>query len=332
MAPSGKRRALTPREQRRALKAASKEATGSSIVVEDRRGPSRRDQRRTRAVTPVVSEPQTVAFQAPQLEPEPTFESKPIDGVPAWEFLYEHDQAPVETPVEQNDRRKPPKRRLRRVVDVVAILLFLVGLSSVSWFGWQYTGTNIVANHQQSVVKEELDRQWSEGKEFKDAVALVRVSRFGKTWEKPVIRGVDTGALARGLGWNPKTAEPGQMGNFVIAGHRVTHGEPFKDFPALMVGDEVEVETRTHVYTYKLRNSGTSLRLPFTAGWVQKPVPSQDDSSDEPLKQVLTMYTCASLFHTDFRNVVFGDLVRDEVKPGTEPEPSKTPNDQTSAG
>ncbi len=48
----------------------------------------------------------------------------------------------------------------------------------------------------------------------------------------------------------PGTALPGQLGNVVVAGHRVTHSRPFRDLDQLVAGDQVifTVEGARHVY------------------------------------------------------------------------------------
>jgi sortase A len=127
-----------------------------------------------------------------------------------------------------------------------------------------------------------------------------------------VVKGVGDRALARGVGWFPDSARPGEVGNFAVAGHRVTHGEPFRHFLELRKGDEVVVETRTHVYTYVLRDDGTDRELDFSEGWVLDPVPGEPGV--QPTERLITLVTCSELFHTDKRSVVFGELARAERK------------------
>ena len=50
----------------------------------------------------------------------------------------------------------------------------------------------------------------------------------------------------------PGTQWPGQLGNFAIAGHRVTAGNPFWSLPSLQDGDLVYIETRLNDYTYRV--------------------------------------------------------------------------------
>ena len=101
---------------------------------------------------------------------------------------------------------------------------------------------------------------------------------------------------------------PGQRGNFVLAGHRVTETEPFLNFPSLRPGDQVRIRTSNAVHTYVLDTSGTDLRVDQHAVWVTgaRPAGSKTD-------RVITLISCAETFHTDDRYVVFGHLVRSET-------------------
>lgn len=216
-------------------------------------------------------------------------------------------------------RRPSNKRPLgRRLTTLLGVLLIVCGLSLLGWFAWQYFGTNVVAKHKATEIKEATVAQWKDGIEG-DAVALLRVERFGEDFEVPVVEGFDDDALAKGIGMYSKSAEAGQIGNFAIAGHRVTHGEPFRDFLKLRKGDRVEVETRTKVYVYELENDGDKITVDFTVSWPLWKVPSPKSKGEPPEVAKLTMLTCSELFHTRNRNVVIGDLVETIDKATTAP-------------
>jgi sortase A len=121
--------------------------------------------------------------------------------------------------------------------------------------------------------------------------------------------------LAQGLGHYPGTALPGQVGNFAIAGHRVTHGEPFRDFPELRPGDKVEVETSDAVYTYRLTSDPDNLVVQPQDTWVLDPIPGKPEGTP-PDQARITLTTCAELFHTSDRMIAFGRLVDTERKRG----------------
>ncbi|KQY58137.1 hypothetical protein ASD11_00225 [Aeromicrobium sp. Root495] len=216
----------------------------------------------------------------------------------------------------------PRRRRRFGVRRMIGVLLLLAGLGVLGYGAWQYWGTNIVAKQHHAEEKRLIADAWGQGKDG-NAIGLLRVERFGKDYEVPIVRGFSDKALAEGVGWYKKGAKPGQIGNFVIAGHRVTHGEPFRDFLKLRKGDKVVVETRKYVFTYKLRNAGDKITVPFTTSWPLQPVPDPDLRGEPPTEPLLTMLTCSELFHTDNRNVVVGDLLKitDKADPNAEVDP-----------
>ncbi|MGJ9412710.1 sortase domain-bontaining protein [Aeromicrobium sp. CF4.19] len=204
--------------------------------------------------------------------------------------------------------RRSTRRRRNPVVTALGLALMLGGLGILGWGAWQYWGTNVVAKAEHNEIRQVIADDWGQGLDS-DAIGLLRVERFGDDYEVPIVKGFDDDDLARGVGWYEEGVLPGEVGNFAIAGHRVTHGEPFRDFLELRAGDVVEVETRTHVYTYELENNGDEITLDFTVGWPLQPVPDPDLRGEQPTEARLTLLTCSELFHTRNRNVVFGDLV-----------------------
>ena len=89
----------------------------------------------------------------------------------------------------------------------------------------------------------------------------------------PVLEGTSTDVLAQGFGHFTETADPGQVGNYALAAHRVTHGEPLRRMPELRPGDKVIVETVSATYTYRLDTEPQHLIVPFTGIWVLDPLP-----------------------------------------------------------
>jgi sortase A len=135
----------------------------------------------------------------------------------------------------------------------------------------------------------------------------------------PARPGASDDVLARGFGVLDGSAAPGEEGNVVLSGHRITHGEPLRDLPDLDVGDEVVVETERMVHTYVLDTDGAALTVDLEADWVTTadPVdPRTGDAVSMPhgSSRLLTLVTCAELFHTDERLVVFGHLVSERPR------------------
>ena len=205
----------------------------------------------------------------------------------------------------------------RRVVSTFGCALILAGLGVLVYFLWQYFGTNIVSKNKHADIRNATVLKWDKGIDA-DTIGLLRVQRFGDDYEVPIVPGFDKTALARGVGLYEKGAKPGEIGNFAIAGHRVTHGEPFRDFLELRNGDEIVVETRTKTFTYVLRNNGDDIRVDFTTSWPLQAVPELGKAKVRATEPLLTMMTCAELFNTRDRSVVVGDLAKTvDKKTGT---------------
>lgn len=197
----------------------------------------------------------------------------------------------------------------------VGLVLVLTGVGVLGWVGWQYWGTNIVAQREHDRIRTEIVENWESGGTPIEGVGLLRVPRFGDDFEVPILNGDDDATLSRGVGRYLDSARPGKVGNLVLSGHRVTHGEPFRDFLELEAGDEVVVETRKHLYTYRLRDDGDAIRVPFTTAWPLWPVPEPDGAGRVPTERLVTLVTCSELFRTNDRNVVVGELESKEKKP-----------------
>lgn len=200
----------------------------------------------------------------------------------------------------------------------VGLLLIAAGLSLLGYVGWELFGTNVVAHRHRDGVLGELDRAWDGGRAEATtgrgtASEVIRIPRFGSDYRVPVLDGTSDAVLATGFGHYPGNAGPGEVGNFAIAAHRVTHGQPLRGMPDLRAGDLVLVDTARTTYTYRLLTGGDDLVVPFTAGWVLDALPANPDGGVQPPQRpgqrLITLTTCSELFHTDDRMVAFGILV-----------------------
>jgi sortase A len=68
----------------------------------------------------------------------------------------------------------------------------------------------------------------------------------------PIYEGVTLTVIDNGPGHWPGTAVPGQLGNAVFAGHRVTHSHPFRRINELVPGDEIIFKMQNGTFTYKM--------------------------------------------------------------------------------
>ncbi|MFD3537927.1 class E sortase [Streptomyces sp. NPDC058662] len=141
------------------------------------------------------------------------------------------------------------------------------------------------------------------------AFAEMYVPRFGRDWVKPVLEGTGTELLKKGLGHYPGTARLGATGNFSVAGHRRTYGDPFKDFPELRSGDAVILKDATAWYTYTVR--GGPLRTLPTDVAVVDPVPRKSPFTGPG--RYLTLTTCDPEWGHSHRLVVWAELTGTRV-------------------
>jgi sortase A len=70
-------------------------------------------------------------------------------------------------------------------------------------------------------------------------LGTIEIPKIGVS--KTLRDGVRLTTLDKGPGHWPGSALPGQIGNMVVAGHRVTHDKPFRNLDKLSVGDEVRI-------------------------------------------------------------------------------------------
>ncbi|MEU6894226.1 class E sortase [Streptomyces sp. NPDC046557] len=141
--------------------------------------------------------------------------------------------------------------------------------------------------------------------------AVLRIPRLGL--EVPVAQGVDKKAvLDKGyVGHYPGTAQPGAEGNFALAGHRNTHGEPFRYLNRLGVGDEVTVDVRGRRYTYVVGRvlPETTARDTGVIAPVPRSVVRPEYGYSAP-GAYITLTTCTPEYTSTYRLVVWGTLKR----------------------
>jgi len=133
---------------------------------------------------------------------------------------------------------------------------------------------------------------------YGSGIAILHIPRLGADSIKagtPVLEGVGLDILPKATGHYPGSATPGGVGNFAVAGHRKTHGEPFRHLDEIRSGDLVFVETAESWFTY----------------------PGQPGV--KPTKNLITLTTCNPWWSSTQRMIVVGHLKDSAgtVTPGT---------------
>ncbi|MEU1119914.1 MULTISPECIES: class E sortase [unclassified Streptomyces] len=221
---------------------------------------------------------------------------------------------------------------MRVLVRTFSELCITVGTLIVLFVGYVLFWTGVKADHAMDGQIDELQDRWARGAvstgaddgpagteptgpaesspgkpaPYKDgkAFAVMYIPRFGFTWNKPVLQGTGTDVLKKGLGHYASTAPLGQKGNFSVAGHRRTYGDPFKDFPKLRPGDPVVLTDGTTWFTYRV-DKRPYRTLPGDIGVID-PVPRKS-GYDGP-GRYLTLTTCEPEWGHSHRLIAWAHL------------------------
>jgi sortase A len=113
--------------------------------------------------------------------------------------------------------------------------------------------------------------------------------------DRALWEGVTLNTLNRGPGHWPGTAMPGQAGNVVIGGHRVSHDKPFRNIDQLVAGDQIVMTFNGVANTYIV--TGAQVVTPNDT-WVINQTP----------EHTATLFACHPPGSTKFRYVVFAKL------------------------
>ncbi|MEJ8654820.1 sortase [Streptomyces sp. MS1.AVA.3] len=145
-----------------------------------------------------------------------------------------------------------------------------------------------------------------------DVREVLRIPALGKNWAKPVYEGVSDRQLRAGIGHFPGTEQPGQIGNFSIAGHRSGVQAPaFRDIDNIRPGTSIMVTSANRV-TYSYRVTRVSTVDPDDVNVIAQ-VPGKPTAA--PTKPLLTLITCWPATGHSRRVVVIAELA--SAKGGT---------------
>lgn len=204
-----------------------------------------------------------------------------------------------------------------RVAGEVFITLGVLMLLFVTYQLWW---TNVLAHQQAGGAANNLQKQWQGEKDpAPDPGAFSPGQGFAIMYipkldvKAPIAEGVDKHkVLDKGMighySGDLETAMPwDKQGNFALAAHRNSHGEPFRYVNKLVAGDKVVVETESTYYTYEITSTLPS--TPPSNISVIKPVP--DGSGFTKPGRYITLTTCTPEFTSKFRLIVWGKMVEE---------------------
>jgi sortase A len=214
---------------------------------------------------------------------------------------------------------------MRVILRTFGELCLTAGLVVLLFAAYLLWGTGIQASRAQHAFASQLNRQWRHqvsrahsahalrdpihlvtGKPF----AFIEIPRFGRKWRFAIVEGTGLPQLALGPGHVPGTALPGRTGNFAVAAHRVTAGNPFYHLPDLQIGDLVIIDTKVNRYEYRV--TGTQEVLPTDVS-VLYPVPGHRHA--RPRQRLITLITCDPPWTGTHRIIVSGVLAKAAPRP-----------------
>lgn len=224
---------------------------------------------------------------------------------------------------------------LRTAVRGFGDLCITLGILLLLFLVWQLWWTDLSAGRVQDQLTQQVQRSWDQGPataptgntgpkpvgtklDLREGrvFALLRVPRFGANYVRPVLQGIKLEVLDDGIGHYPTSANPGEVGNFAVAGHRVTYAKPFGQIAELRKGDPIVVETATAWYVYRV--TGHTIVTPDRVDVVD-PVPEQPGRP--PTRRLMTMTACHPQFSARQRYVVYSQLSeRLRKQPGVYPD------------
>ncbi|GAA4239196.1 hypothetical protein GCM10022254_58290 [Actinomadura meridiana] len=198
---------------------------------------------------------------------------------------------------------------MRTIIRGLGELFITAGLIVMLFVTYELWGTGRYTQDQQDHLGDELQRTWRATKVTHEQVklgkgmAMIRIPRFGDDYHFVIIEGVTRKDLRKGPGHYPGTALPGQLGNFVVSGHRTTYSAPFNRLGELDRGDKILIDTRDEQYVYKVTDRQI---VKPSATQVTAPVPLHPNR--RPTKRMITLTTCHPKYSAAKRMIIFGEL------------------------
>lgn len=193
--------------------------------------------------------------------------------------------------------------KFRRIIGILLIIIGVVIIGDVAY------KKIITLNKQKEIVKL-FENGFSEGTSTGEStessesvnldvvngykpIAMVEIPSINLS--QALVEGISDDVLKYFLGHFPDSAAPGQVGNFAIAGHRVSdYTDAFINLYKVKVGDKVIVTTKDGRYTYEVDSS-------FIVD------PDQVEVLDDADYEKMTLITCT--IGSKRRVIVTGKLI-----------------------
>ncbi|MFE9694651.1 class E sortase [Micromonospora sp. NPDC005806] len=205
--------------------------------------------------------------------------------------------------------------RLRTGVRLTGEVLITFGLVVLLFAGYEIWGKTVIVDAHQNDLNSQLAQEWggtdptvaptggptpkptppAEGK----PVAGLYIPKLDKHWV--VVEGVTPDDIRYAPGHYPRSAMPGEVGNFAVAGHRIR--ATFWRLDELNPGDDIVVESQSQWFIYKVYQQRI---VKPTQVEVVAPVPGEPGA--KPIEKLLTLTTCNPKFDNYQRLIIHARL------------------------
>jgi len=207
------------------------------------------------------------------------------------------------------------RNRIAGVISFFGELLITAGLVLGLFVVYSLWWTNVLADRAADQDGAQVRDRWADGPgalDTKDGIGFLHVPAMNNG-EVLVKQGTKSAILNNGVAGyytDPiKSALPqDKQGNFTLAAHRDGHGAKFHNIHKLKNGDPIVFESKDTWYVYKVYKT-----LPETTKYnvdVLQPVPKESGRTKPG--RFITLTTCTPMYTSDYRYIVWGELVRTE--------------------
>ncbi|MEU2247590.1 class E sortase [Streptomyces sp. NPDC019224] len=210
---------------------------------------------------------------------------------------------------------------------VVGELFITLGVLMLLFVAYQLWWTNVRADQIAGRETHKIQDDWAKGSPGQEAFepgqgfAIIHIPKLDVV--TPIAEGIskekvlDRGMVGHYSEEPLRTAMPSdKQGNFALAGHRNTHGEPFRYINRLRPGDPIVVETREAYYTYEM-TSALPQTSPSNVSVIGAVPP---ESGFTKPGRYITLTTCTPEFTSTYRLIVWGKMVDERPRSKGKPD------------
>lgn len=145
---------------------------------------------------------------------------------------------------------------------IIGIILIITGIAIIGNVAYKKIITlkkqNEIANLFENGIKEGNDKK-TDGTSLSDIDGYEPIAKLeipSIKLSQIVVEGISDDVLQYYLGHFPTSVKPGEVGNFAVAGHRVSdYTDAFINLYKVVEGDEIVIETKEKRFTYEITDN-----------------------------------------------------------------------------